>query len=142
MDEKQNGYISPIQIPKKYFYVFVLIFSITITINISAELITAILLDEGWYLDTLGETRLIRSVNLMTFIVGCFFIISHTWEAIMLGSAKLLRDKFRKEGMEEARKQIFEEIRECIMKSRDNDTTVEQELLLYLTNPGNQSDSE
>ena len=40
-----------------------------------------------------GETLFTRMAVLMTLIVGWFFILSHIWEAIMLGYAKAFKDK-------------------------------------------------
>ncbi len=46
---------------------------------------------------------------LMTLIVGWFFILSHVWEGIMLGYAKLYRDRIRAEGIEIGKAQGLEQ---------------------------------
>ena len=47
-----------------------------------------------------GETILTRMAVLMTLTVGWFFILSHISEGVMLGYAKLYRDRIRAEGIE------------------------------------------
>lgn len=73
------------------------IFSTLIIANILVEL----LLDWAW--KDLGETTSTRTANLMALIVGGFFIVSHIWEVIMLGYAKMFKDKVFAEGKAEGK---------------------------------------
>jgi hypothetical protein len=59
-----------------------------------------------WVWKDLGETALARMAVLMTLIVGWFFILSHVWEGIMLGYAKLFKDRIRAKEREEIYKEL------------------------------------
>ena len=97
MNQNENDYVSLVRIPRKWFNIFVWTFSGLIIANTLAELLT------DWAWQGLGETTLARMAVLMTLIVGWFFILSHIWEVIMLGYAKLFRDRIRAEGKAEGR---------------------------------------
>ena len=47
---------------------------------------------------------------LMTLIVGWFFAISHIWEAIMLGYAKMFRDRVYAEGKAEGVAEVYRQL--------------------------------
>ena len=87
--QTENDYVSLVRIPRKWFNVFVWSFSSVIVVNTSIEFLT------DWAWEGLGTTASTRTAVLMTLIVGWFFIISHIWEVIMLGYAKLYKDKVR-----------------------------------------------
>ena len=93
MDQNDNEYVSLVRIPRKWFYVFVWTFSILIIANTLVDIST----DWTWQ-NALGETLFTRMAVLMTLIVGWFFILSHIWEAIMLGYAKAFKDKILAQG--------------------------------------------
>ena len=88
----ENDFVSLVRIPRKWFNLFVWFFSTLIIANILVELLTE------WVLKDLGETTSTRTANLMTLIVGWFFIFSHIWEVIMLGYAKMFKDRVFAEG--------------------------------------------
>ena len=87
--QTENDYVSLVRIPRKWFNLFVWSFSTVIVVNTLVELLT------DWSWKGLGETTSTRTAVLMTLIVGWFFILSHIWEVIMLGYAKLYKDKVR-----------------------------------------------
>ena len=97
MDQNGNDYVSLVRIPRKWFNVFVWTFSSLVIANVLIEFFT------GWTWKDLGETVLTRTAVLMTLIVGWFFILAHIWEVIMLGYAKLFKDKILAEGRAEGR---------------------------------------
>ena len=97
MSQNENDYVSLVRIPRKWFNAFVWTFSSLVVANVLIELCT------GWAWKDLGETLLTRTAVLMTLIVGGFFILAHVWEAIMLGYAKLFRDKLLAQGRAEGR---------------------------------------
>ena len=88
----ENDFVSLVRIPRKWFYLFVWCFSVLIIANILVELLT------DWAWKDLGETTSTLTANLMTLIVGSFFIGSHIWEVIMLGYAKMFKDRVFAEG--------------------------------------------
>ena len=88
----ENDFVSLVRIPRKWFNLFVWFFSTLIIANILVELLT------GWAWKDLGETTSTRTANLMALIVGSFFIVSHIWEVIMLGYAKMFKDRVFAEG--------------------------------------------
>lgn len=88
----ENDFVSLVRIPRKWFNLFVWFFSTLIIVNILAELLT------DWVWKDLGETTSTRTANLMALIVGWFFIVSHIWELIMLGYAKMFKDRVFAEG--------------------------------------------
>ena len=88
----ENDFVSLVRIPRKWFNLFVWIFSTLIIANILVELLT------DWVWKDLGETTSTRTANLMALIVGGFFIVSHIWEVIMLGYAKMFKDRVFAEG--------------------------------------------
>ncbi len=88
----ENDFVSLVRIPRKWFYLFVWCFSVLIIANILVELLT------DWAWKDLGETTSTRTANLMALIVGWFFILSHIWEVIMLGYAKMFKDRVFAEG--------------------------------------------
>ena len=92
MSNNENDYVSLVRIPRKWFNVFVGFFLTLILTNTFVEIIT------DWKWELLGDTILTRMAVLMTLIVGWFFIISHIWEFIMLGYARIFRDKVFAEG--------------------------------------------
>ena len=91
----ENDFVSLVRIPRKWFYLFVWCFSVLIFANMLVELLT------DWAWKDLGETPSTRTANLMTLIVGWFFIGSHIWEVIMLGYAKMFKDRVFAEGKAE-----------------------------------------
>ena len=97
MNQNENDYVSLVRIPRKWFNAFVWTFSSLVVANVLIELCT------GWAWEHLGETLLTRTAVLMTLIVGGFFILAHVWEAIMLGYAKLFRDKLLAQGRAEGK---------------------------------------
>ena len=88
----ENDFVSLVRIPRKWFNLFVWFFSTLIIANILVELLI------GWAWKDLGETTSTRTANLMALIVGWFFILSHIWEVIMLGYAKMFKDRVFAEG--------------------------------------------
>ena len=88
----ENDFVSLVRIPRKWFNLFVWLFSTLIIANILVELLT------DWAWKDLGETTSIRTANLMALIVGWFFITSHIWEVVMLGYAKMFKDRVFAEG--------------------------------------------
>ena len=111
MNQNGNDYVSLVRIPRKWFNVFVWIFSSLVIANVLIEFFT------GWAWKDLGETVLTRTAVLMTLIVGWFFILAHIWEVIMLGYAKLFKDKIlaqgRAEGKAEGRAEVYRELQEA-----------------------------
>ena len=49
----------------------------------------------------------------MTLIVGWFFILAHIWEFIMLGYAKLFKDKILAQGRAEGRAEVYRELQQA-----------------------------
>ena len=80
MNQNGNDYVSLVRIPRKWFDVFVWSFSSLVIANVLIELFT------GW-----------------------FFILAHIWEAIMLGYAKLFKDKILAEGRAEGKAEKAEQ---------------------------------
>ena len=103
-NQENNDYVSLVRIPRRWFQVFVWIFLTLIITNTLLELLTS------WEWKLLGDTILIRMSVLMTLIVGWFFIISHIWEGIMLGYAKMFRDRVYAEGKAEGKAEAKEEV--------------------------------
>ena len=112
-NQDSNDYVSLVRIPRKWFQVFVGIFLTLIITNTLLELLT------NWEWKLLGDTILIRMSVLMTLIVGWFFIISHIWEGIMLGYAKMFRDRVyaegkaigKAEGKEEGKEEVYRQMK-------------------------------
>ena len=107
MNQNENDYVSLVRIPRKWFNLFVWAFSILIIANALVEFF----FDWDWK-NLLGGTALERMAVLMTLIVGWFFILSHILEAIMLGYAKLFKDRIRAEGREEVYKELEQAVKE------------------------------
>ncbi len=95
MSNNEDDFVSLVRIPRKWFNLFVGAFLTLIITNTLLELLT------DWKLELLGDTILTRNAALMTLIVGWFFIISHIWEGIMLGYARIFRDRVFAEGKAE-----------------------------------------
>ena len=114
VNESNNNYVSLVRIPRKWFNAFVWTFSGLVILHLFFELVF------GWRWKALGETVLTRMSALMTLIVGWFFIISHTLEGLMLGRAKLFRERVYAEGKAagkaEARKELFDVLRDAQQK--------------------------
>ena len=107
MNQNENDYVSLVRIPRKWFNVFVWTFSSLVIANVLIEIFT------GWAWKNLGETVLTRTAVLMTLIVGGFFILAHIWEAIMLGYAKLFKDKILAQGRAEGRAEVYRELQQA-----------------------------
>ena len=107
MNQNENDYVSLVRIPRKWFNAFVWTFSSLVIANVLIEFCT------GWAWKHLGETLLTRTAVLMTLIVGWFFILAHVWEAIMLGYAKLFKDKILAQGKAEGRAEVYRELQEA-----------------------------
>ena len=107
MNQNENDYVSLVRIPRKWFNLFVWAFSILIIANALVEFF----FDWDWK-NLLGGTALERMAVLMTLIVGWFFILSHILEAIMLGYAKLFKDRIRAEGREDVYKELEQAVKE------------------------------
>ena len=60
----------------------------------------------------------------MTLVVGWFFILAHMWEAVMLGYAKLFKDKILAQGRAEGRAEVNREL----MQARTEGITLEEML--------------
>ncbi len=114
MNQSENDYVSLVRIPRKWFNVFVWTFSSLVIAHVLIELFT------GWAWKDLGETLVTRSAVLMTLIVGWFFILAHIWEVIMLGYAKLFKDKIlaqgRAQGRAEGKAEVYRELQEAKRK--------------------------
>ena len=95
MSYNEDDFVSLVRIPRKWFNLFVCIFLTLVITNTLLELLT------DWKLELLGDTILTRNAVLMTLIVGWFFIFSHIWEGIMLGYARIFRDRVFAEGKAE-----------------------------------------
>ena len=108
MKQNENDYVSLVRIPRKWFNIFVWTFSGLIVTNTVAELLT------DWVWEGLGETPFTRTAVLMTLIVGWFFILSHIWEVIMLGHAKLFKDRIHAEGKAEGRAEGRAEVYQAV----------------------------
>ena len=107
MNQNENDYVSLVRIPRKWFNVFVWTFSSLVIANVLIEFFT------GWTWKHLGETILTRTAVLMTLIVGWFFILAHIWEAIMLGYAKLFKDKILAQGRAEGKAEVYRELQQA-----------------------------
>ena len=111
MNQNGNDHVSLVRIPRKWFNVFVWTFSSLVIANVLIEFCT------GWAWKHLGETLLTRNAVLMTLIVGWFFILAHIVEVIMLGYAKLFKDKIlaqgRAEGKAEGRAEVYRELQQA-----------------------------
>lgn len=99
----KNEYVSLVRIPRQWFFVFVWSFSILLVVHTAIDLF----FDFAWNV-ALGDTLFIRMSVLMTLIVGWFFIVSHIWEALMLGYAKAFKDKVRAEGKAEGKTELLD----------------------------------
>ena len=110
MNQNENDYVSLVRIPRKWFNVFVWTFSGLIIANVFVELCT------DWAWKDLGETVFTRMAVLMTLIVGWFFIVSHIVEVIMLGYAKLFKDKILAQGKAEGRAEVYRELEQAQRK--------------------------
>ncbi len=104
-NQDNNDYVSLVRIPRKWFHVFVGIFLTLVIANTLLELLT------NWEWKLLGDTILIRMSVLMTLIVGWFFIVSHIWEVIMLGYAKMFRDRVYAEGKAEGKAEVYRQLK-------------------------------
>lgn len=102
-----------VRILQKWFNLFVVIFLTLIITNTLLELLT------DWKWDLLGDTILTRMAVLMTLLVGWFFIISHIWEVIMLGYARIFRDKVYAKGVEEHHRKVLEWNRRRIQAEKE-----------------------
>ena len=102
MGVNENEHVSLVRIPRNWYYVFVWTFPTLIIANVLVELFF------GWdWKSLLGGTALERMAVLMTLIVGWFFIVSHIWEGLLvLGYAKLFKDKIRAKEREEVYKKL------------------------------------
>lgn len=107
MNQNGNDYVSLVRIPRKWFNVFVWTFSSLVIANVLIEFFT------GWAWKNLGETVLTRTAVLMTLVVGWFFILAHISEAIMLGYAKLFKDKLLAQGRAEGRAEVYRELQQA-----------------------------
>ena len=133
MNQNENDHVSLVRIPRKWFNVFVWTFSSLVIANVLIELFI------GWAWKNLGETLLTRTAVLMTLTVGGFFILAHIWEVIMLGYAKLFRDKLlaegraegkaegRAEGRAEGKAEVYRELQEA----QEKGITLEELLKIY-----------
>ena len=97
MSYNEDHFVSLVRIPRKWFNLFVGVF---LTLNIANTLFELL---TDWKLELLGDTILTRMAVLMTLIVGWFFIFSHIWEGIMLGYARIFRDRVFAEGKAEGK---------------------------------------
>ena len=137
MNQNENHYVSLVRIPRKWFNVFVWTFSSLVVANVLIEFFT------DWVWKDLGETLSTRTAVLMTLIVGGFFILAHIWEAIMLGYAKLFRDKLlaqgraegkvegRAEGKVEGRAEGKAEVYRELQRAQREGMTLEELLKIY-----------
>ena len=110
MNQNENDYVSLVRIPRKWFNVFVWTFSSLVIANVLIEFFTS------WAWKHLGETVLTRTAVLMTLIVGWFFILAHIWEVIMLGYAKLFKDKILAQGRAEGKAEVYRELQQAQRK--------------------------
>ena len=122
MNQNENDYVSLVRIPRKWFNIFVWTFSSLVIVNVLIEFCTS------WAWKHLGETVLTRTAVLMTLIVGWFFILAHIWEVIMLGYAKLFKDKILAQGRAEGKAEVYRELLQAkkkgitleeVLKTRD-----------------------
>ncbi len=104
MSYNEDHFVSLVRIPRKWFNLFVGVF---LTLNIANTLFELL---TDWKLELLGDTILTRMAVLMTLIVGWFFIFSHIWEGIMLGYARIFRDRVFAEGKAEGKAEHHREI--------------------------------
>ena len=131
MNQNENDYVSLVRIPRKWFNVFVWTFSSLVIANVLIEFFT------DWAWQHLGETVLTRTAVLMTLIVGWFFILAHIWEVIMLGYAKLFKDKILAEGKAEGRAEVYREL----LQAQEKGITLEEVLKTHNAENGkNESD--
>ena len=135
MNQNGNDYVSLVRIPRKWFYVFVWTFSSLVIANVLIESFT------GWSWQHLGETVLTRTAVLMTLIVGWFFILAHIWEAIMLGYAKLFKDKILAQGKAEGKAEGRAEVYRELQQAQEKGITLEEVLKTHDAKNGkNESD--
>ena len=122
MNQNENDYVSLVRIPRKWFNIFVWTFSSLVIVNVLIEFCTS------WAWKHLGETVLTRTAVLMTLIVGWFFILAHIVEVIMLGYAKLFKDKILAQGRAEGKAEVYRELLQAkkkgitleeVLKTRD-----------------------
>ena len=73
---------------------------------------------EWEWINSLGGTAFERMAVLMTLIVGWFFILSHTLEAIMLGYAKMFRDRIRAKAIEEVYEEVYSELQQALKEGK------------------------
>ena len=106
-NENENEYVSLVRISHRWFNLFVWTFSIIIIAYALIEFFF-----EWEWINSLGGTAFERMAVLMTLIVGWFFILSHTLEAIMLGYAKMFRDRIRAEAAEEVYRELQQAVKE------------------------------
>ena len=131
--ENKKKYVSLIRIPEKQYYVFAWIFSTLIIVYTLGDIFT----DWAWK-NTLGETLFTRIAVLMTLIVGWFFIGSNTWEAIMLGYAKVFKDRIFAKGEAKGEDKVLTALAN-LAKANKGGITVEQAIETYKTQKGNQN---
>ena len=110
MSKNEDDFVSLVRIPRKWFNLFVGIFLTLIITNTLLELLT------NWKLELLGDTILTRMAVLMTLIVGWFFIFAHIWEGIMLGYAKIFRDRVFAEAKAEVKAEVKAEYHQKILE--------------------------
>lgn len=140
MNQNENDYVSLVRIPRKWFNVFVWTFSSLVIANVLIEFFT------GWAWEGLGETVLTRTAVLMTLIVGWFFILAHIWEVIMLGYAKLFKDKIlaqgRAEGKSEGRAEGRAEVYRELLQAQREGITLEEVLKTHNAENGKNEEDE
>lgn len=132
MNQNGNDYVSLVRIPRKWFNVFVWTFSSLVIANVLIEFFT------GWAWKHLGETVLTRMAVLMTLIVGWFFILAHIWEVIMLGYAKLFKEKILAQGKAEGRAEVYREL----LQAQRKGITLEEVLKTHDVKNGNNEGDE
>lgn len=112
-EKDQDDYVSLVRIPRKWFNLFVWSFSVVIIVNTLVELLT----DYAW--TALGATIPTRTAVLMTLTVGWFFVLSHIWEEIMLGYAKIFKEKVFAQGAAEHHRKVLEWNRRRIQAEKE-----------------------
>lgn len=103
MAQHKDNHVSLLRTPRKWYNRFAWIFIILIIGYLVAEI------RFGWRLDNLMDGILGRVSDLMTIIVGSFFIVSHLW----ITQANRSDNKIRDEGKKEAAKELINALLEA-----------------------------
>lgn len=114
-DQENNEYVSLVRIPRKWFHAFVVIFLTLIITNTMLELLTS------WEWKLLGDTIINTYVSIDDIDRRLVFIVAHIWEVIMLGYAKMFRDKVYAEGKAEGRAEVYRQLKAWEQRKKETE---------------------